>query len=65
MIFPNWGAISANIINSNNKKSNEAIGSYRPTRKPTKKDLLIGFLLLFIPALIINLAFVVIMYLTN
>ena len=53
MVFPNWGAISANIINSQNIKNKGLVGSYRPTRKPTKKDLSIGILLMIIPAIII------------
>lgn len=65
MIFPNWGAISANIINAQNRKSIGVLGKYKPTRKPNKKDWVVGILLMITPAIIIWLVFIIIMHFTN
>lgn len=65
MIFPNWGAISANIINSQNNKNEELVGSYTPSRKPTKKDWFIASLFFIIPAVILWLGLIITLYITN
>lgn len=44
-VFPNFGAISANIVNAQNNKRNSVIYG-NGSRPPTKKDLFIGFLIL-------------------
>ena len=65
MVFPNWGAISANIINSQNQKKFKLIGKQIQTRKPTKKDWVIGTLYMVIPAVIIWILFIAVMYFFN
>ncbi len=62
MVFPNWGAMAGNIINAQNKKSVGLVGKYVPTRKPTRKDWIIGSLYMVIPAIIIWLLFFIAMY---
>jgi hypothetical protein len=59
MVFPNWGAISANIVNAQNKKDIGLVGEYKPTRKPTKKDWVIAILIMTIPCIIIWIAFII------
>lgn len=65
-IFPIWGAIAGHIINAQNNKSSEpAIEYSKITREPTRKDWLIGTLIMVIPAVIIWGLFILIMYLEN
>ena len=63
MVFPNWGAIAGNIINSQNKKYTGLVGysNYKPTRKPTKKDWLIAILLMVVPTVTIWIVFLFVM----
>lgn len=65
MVFPNWGAISANIVNAQNRKGVGLVDEYKPTRKATKKDLIIGLMLMVVPAIILWITFIVIMYVSN
>jgi hypothetical protein len=65
MVFPNWGALSANIVNSQNQKKSELIGQHIQIRKPTKKDWVIGALYMIIPAAIVWVLFIVVMYFSN
>ena len=62
-VFPIWGAISANIINSQNKKQ-ELVGDYVKERANTK-DKVIGFGIMIGSAVFIWIVFVVWMWLSN
>lgn len=64
MVFPNWGAIVANTVNSMNRKSVGLIGSYVKERATTK-DKFIGFGIMFGIAVFIWSAFILFMWLTN
>ena len=64
MVFPNWGAIAANTLNSTKRKSVGLIGSYVKERATTK-DKLIAFAIMFGIAVFILSAFILYMWLTN
>jgi hypothetical protein len=64
MVFPNWGAISANILNSQNQKK-KLIGEPVQIRKATKRDFLIMTLWMVVPAVIIWILFIVDMFFSN
>lgn len=65
MVFPNWGAMSANIVNSmNRRKGIGLIGDYVKERATTK-DKFIGFGIMFVIATFIWLAFIICMVITN
>jgi hypothetical protein len=63
MVFPNWGAMSSNVINAKNKKSVGLVGKHIPTRKPTRKDWIIGTLYLIIPIVILWALMIIVLYL--
>jgi hypothetical protein len=66
MVFPNWGAISANIVNSQNQeKESKLIGELVQIRKSTKRDFLIMTLWMVVPAVIIWILFIVDMFFSN
>lgn len=33
MVFPNWGAIASNIVNSSNKSKYQLVGDYKPDKE--------------------------------
>jgi hypothetical protein len=66
MVFPNWGSISANIVNSQNQeKESKLIGELVQIRKATKRDFLIMTLWMVVPAVIIWILFIVDMFFSN
>jgi len=63
MVFPNWGAISSNIVNAKNQKAVGLAGKHIPTRKPTRKDWIIGVLYMIIPMVILLVLMTIVLYL--
>lgn len=63
-VFPNYGAIVANTINSINKKSVGLVGDYAKERA-TIKDKLIALSIMIGVAMFIWGAFILFMWITN
>lgn len=63
-VFPNWGAIVANTINSLNNKQNGLVGNYIKERANTK-DKIIAFSIMLGCAVFVWIGFILLMWLTN
>ena len=63
-VFPNYGAIIANTINSMNRKSVGLVGEYVKERATTK-DKLIGFGIMIGISMLIWVGFGLFMWVTN